>query len=123
MPNSKKTFVSLRGVIESHAFNNLQSSLSVALGRDVSGEPVAADLGTMPHLLIAGTTGSGKSVCITSIITCLICNNSPDDLRIVMIDPKKVELIRFNGLPHLLGKVEVEPKFEGKQIIMIVQPA
>ena len=108
VPNSKKTFVSLRGVIESHAFNNLQSSLSVALGRDVSGEPVAADLGTMPHLLIAGTTGSGKSVCITSIITCLICNNSPDDLRIVMIDPKKVELIRFNGLPHLLGKVEVE---------------
>ncbi len=108
VPNSKKTFVSLRGVIESHAFNNLQSSLSVALGRDVSGEPVAADLGTMPHLLIAGTTGSGKSVCITSIITCLICNNSPDNLRIVMIDPKKVELIRFNGLPHLLGKVEVE---------------
>jgi len=108
VPNSKKTFVSLRGIIESHAFNNLQSSLSIALGRDVSGEPIAADLGTMPHLLIAGTTGSGKSVCITSIITCLICNNSPDDLRIVMIDPKKVELIRFNGLPHLLGKVEVE---------------
>ena len=108
MPNSQKTFVSLRGVIESHAFNDLKSSLSVALGRDVSGEPVAADLGTMPHLLIAGTTGSGKSVCITSIITCLICNNTPDDLRIVMIDPKKVELIRFNGLPHLLGRVEVE---------------
>ncbi len=108
VPNSQKTFVSLRGVIESHAFNNLKSSLSVALGRDVSGEPVAADLGTMPHLLIAGTTGSGKSVCITSIITCLICNNTPDDLRIVMIDPKKVELIRFNGLPHLLGRVEVE---------------
>ena len=108
VPNSQKTFVSLRGVIESHAFNDLKSSLSVALGRDVSGEPVAADLGTMPHLLIAGTTGSGKSVCITSIITCLICNNTPDDLRIVMIDPKKVELIRFNGLPHLLGRVEVE---------------
>ena len=108
VPNSQKTFVSLRDVIESHSFNNIQSSLAIALGRDVSGEPVAADLGTMPHILIAGTTGSGKSVCITSIITCLICNNSPDDLRLVMIDPKKVELIRFNGLPHLLGRVEVE---------------
>ena len=108
VPNSHKTFVNLRGVIESHAFNNLQSSLAIALGRDVSGEPVAADLGTMPHVLIAGTTGSGKSVCITSIITCLICNNSPDDLRLVMVDPKKVELFRFNGLPHLLGRVEVE---------------
>ena len=108
VPNSHKTFVNLRGIIESHAFNNLQSSLAIALGRDVSGEPVAADLGTMPHVLIAGTTGSGKSVCITSIITCLICNNSPDNLRLVMVDPKKVELVRFNGLPHLLGRVEVE---------------
>jgi S-DNA-T family DNA segregation ATPase FtsK/SpoIIIE len=108
VPNSHKTFVNLKGVIESHAFNNLQSPLAIALGRDVSGEPVAADLGTMPHILIAGTTGSGKSVCITSIVTCLICNNSPDELRLVMVDPKKVELIRFNGLPHLLGRVEVE---------------
>ena len=108
VPNSQKAFVSLRGVLESESFNDLKSNLGVALGRDVSGDAVSADLGTMPHLLIAGTTGSGKSVCITSIISCLLCNNSPDDLRLVMVDPKKVELVRFNGLPHLLGKVEVE---------------
>jgi S-DNA-T family DNA segregation ATPase FtsK/SpoIIIE len=72
----------------------------------VSGEPVVADLASMPHLLIAGTTGSGKSVCITSITTCLVMNNSPEQLRLVMIDPKMVELVRFNGLPHLFGKVE-----------------
>ncbi len=108
VPNRQKTNVGLRGVIESQAFHSINSPLAIALGRDVSGAPVAADLGAMPHLLIAGTTGSGKSVCITSIVTCLICNNGPADLRLVMVDPKKVELLRFNGLPHLLGRVEVE---------------
>jgi len=82
--------------------------LAVALGRDVSGHPVVADLEKMPHLLIAGSTGSGKSVCITSIATSLVMNNSPEDLRIVMVDAKMVELIRFNGLPHLYGKVETD---------------
>jgi S-DNA-T family DNA segregation ATPase FtsK/SpoIIIE len=80
----------------------------VALGRDVSGNPVVADLGRMPHLLIAGTTGSGKSVCIAALTTCLVMNNSPEDLRLVMIDPKMVELVRFNGLTHLYGKVETD---------------
>jgi len=80
----------------------------MALGRDVSGNAVVADLGKMPHLLIAGTTGSGKSVCITSLVTCLAANNTPDDLRLILIDPKMVELVRFNGLPHLYGKVETE---------------
>ena len=78
----------------------------MALGRDVSGQPVVADLSRMPHLLIAGATGSGKSVCITSIAACLAMNNPPEDLRMVMIDSKMVELLRFNGLPHLYGKVE-----------------
>jgi S-DNA-T family DNA segregation ATPase FtsK/SpoIIIE len=69
---------------------------------------VVADLGRMPHLLVAGTTGSGKSVCIAAITTCLVMNNPPEDLRLVMVDPKMVELVRFNGLPHLMGKVETD---------------
>lgn len=108
VPNVKTGLVSLRSVIESDRFQRLNSPLAIALGRDVSGAPVAADLEKMPHLLIAGTTGSGKSVCISAITTCLACTNTPDDLRLVLIDPKRVELARFNGLPHLLGKVEVE---------------
>jgi S-DNA-T family DNA segregation ATPase FtsK/SpoIIIE len=108
VPNRKTTNVGLRGVMQSDEFVKINSPLAIALGRDVSGSSIAADLGKMPHLLIAGTTGSGKSVCITSIITCLIVNNTPEDLRMVMIDPKMVELVRFNGLPHLFGKVEVE---------------
>ncbi len=71
-------------------------------------QPVVADLSRMPHLLIAGTTGSGKSVCIASLTTCLVMNNSPEDMRLVMIDPKMVELVRFNGIPHLIGKVETD---------------
>ena len=106
VPNEKSSLVRLRTVIESEAFYKLNSPLAIALGSDVSGEPVVADLASMPHLLIAGTTGSGKSVCITSITTCLVMNNTPEQLRMVMIDPKMVELVRFNGLPHLFGKVE-----------------
>ena len=108
VPNERSSLVALRPVMESEAFHKIASPLAVALGRDVSGSPLAADLATMPHLLIAGTTGSGKSVCITAITTCLVTNNTPDDLRLVMIDPKMVELVRFNGLPHLFGKVETE---------------
>jgi len=108
VPNEKSALVRLRPLLESEAFYKIDSPLAIALGRDVSGEPVVADLATMPHLLIAGTTGSGKSVCITSLTTCLVMNNTPEDLRLVMIDPKMVELIRFNGLPHLYGKVETD---------------
>jgi S-DNA-T family DNA segregation ATPase FtsK/SpoIIIE len=108
VPNEKSSLVHLRSIIESEAFYKLDSPLAIALGSDVSGEPVVADLASMPHLLIAGTTGSGKSVCITSITTCLVMNNSPEQLKLVMIDPKMVELVRFNGLPHLYGKVETD---------------
>lgn len=108
VPNSKVTIVRLRGILESEAFHQVQSPLAIALGRDVSGQPVVADLARMPHLLIAGTTGSGKSIGIASITTCLAMNNTPDRLRLVMVDPKMVELVRFNGLPHLLGKVETD---------------
>jgi S-DNA-T family DNA segregation ATPase FtsK/SpoIIIE len=110
VPNDRPGIVSLRPVIESEQFYKVhsRSPLALALGRDVAGVPIATDLSQMPHLLIAGTTGAGKSVGISSMITCLVTNNSPYSLRLVMIDPKMVELIRFNGLPHLLGRVEVE---------------
>ncbi len=108
VPNQLNAVVRLRSLLESEAFNELASPLAVALGKDVSGQPLVADLARMPHLLIAGTTGSGKSVCIAAIATCLTINNQPADLRIVMMDPKMVELVRFNGLPHLFGKVETE---------------
>jgi len=106
VPNARSTVVRLRPILEMEAFYRLSSPLGIALGRDVSGGPVVADLSRMPHLLIAGTTGSGKSVCVTAITACLVVNNPPTDLRLAMIDPKMVELVRFNGLPHLLGKVE-----------------
>jgi len=106
VPNTEISLVSLREVMESAEFRRLDSKLKIALGRGVAGQPVVADLAIMPHLLIAGATGSGKSVCINSITTCLVCNNPPEDLRLVMIDPKRVELSRFKGLPHLLSGVE-----------------
>jgi S-DNA-T family DNA segregation ATPase FtsK/SpoIIIE len=108
VPNEATSLVHLRPVLESPQFYKLKTPLAIGLGLDVSGAAVAADLGKMPHLLIAGTTGSGKSVCINALTTCLVCNNRPDELRLVMVDPKMVELVRFNGLPHLLGQVEVE---------------
>ncbi len=108
VPNSRSAVVRLRPLLETDAFNKIASPLAIPLGRDVSGNPLVADLARMPHLLIAGTTGSGKSVCITSMATSLVMNNAPEDLRLVMIDSKMVELIRFNGLPHLFGKVETD---------------
>jgi S-DNA-T family DNA segregation ATPase FtsK/SpoIIIE len=108
VPNRKPSMVRLRPILETEAFQSISSPLTLALGRDVAGTAVATDLTAMPHLLIAGTTGSGKSVSIASIAVCLAMNNTPEDMRLVMIDPKMVELIRFNGLPHLLGKVETE---------------
>jgi S-DNA-T family DNA segregation ATPase FtsK/SpoIIIE len=108
VPNEEVQVVSVREVMTSDEFQRLDSPLAIGLGHDVAGQAVVADLARMPHLLIAGTTGSGKSVCIKSIITCLIYNSTPDELRLVMIDPKMVELIRFNGLPHLYGEVQVD---------------
>jgi DNA segregation ATPase FtsK/SpoIIIE, S-DNA-T family len=108
VPNTRTMAVRLRAVLESKDFIQVNTPLAIALGRDVSGQPVVADLTTMPHLLIAGTTGSGKSVCIAAIAICLVMNNTPENLRLVMIDPKMVELQRFKGLPHLLGDVETK---------------
>lgn len=106
VPNTHTAVVRMRSILETDSFHRIGAPLAMALGRDVSGQPVVADLARMPHLLIAGATGSGKSVCITALAACLAMNNSPEDLRMVMIDSKMVELLRFNGLPHLYGKVE-----------------
>ncbi|NLG26576.1 MAG: DNA translocase FtsK, partial [Chloroflexi bacterium] len=110
VPNSETSVVGLRSVMEADEFQRVRSRLAIALGRDVSGRAVADDLTKLPHLLIAGATGSGKSVCINALIACLICRNSPDDLRMLMIDPKRVELALYSGIPHLLAPVIVEPE-------------
>jgi S-DNA-T family DNA segregation ATPase FtsK/SpoIIIE len=106
VPNSQVSQVSLRRVMSAPGFRRLKSDLRLALGEGVAGAPVVADLGKMPHLLIAGATGSGKSVCINAIATGLLFQNSPYTLRVVMIDPKRVELAEYNGVPHLFGRVE-----------------
>ncbi len=110
VPNGETALVSLRDVIESEVFAKLErkSKLALAFGQDVSGHPVVADLAAMPHLLIAGTTGSGKSVCVNGIIIGLLCNNTPDEVRFLMIDPKRVELTGYNGVPHLISPVIVD---------------
>ncbi|HJW89885.1 MAG TPA: DNA translocase FtsK 4TM domain-containing protein [Anaerolineales bacterium] len=108
VPNEDVSLVALRDVIENPAFQRLKSPLRFALGQDVAGNAAAADLAAMPHLLIAGTTGSGKSVCVNAVICCLLLNNTPDDLRLIMVDPKRVELTGYNGIPHLLAPVVVE---------------
>ncbi len=108
IPNDQKATVTLRSVMESEVFQRLDSRLRIALGIDVLGQAITADLATMPHLLIAGATGAGKSVCINAIIACLLFGNTPDQLRLIMIDPKRVELTGYNGIPHLLTPVVVE---------------
>ncbi|MBZ0280338.1 MAG: DNA translocase FtsK [Anaerolineae bacterium] len=112
VPNRNPSVVALRSVYESKTMQDqlakAKSPLFVPLGRDVSGAPLGVDLAQMPHLLIAGTTGSGKSVCIAALASALVLNNMPDQVKLVMLDPKMVELNRFNGLPHLLGPVETD---------------
>ena len=108
IPNPQAMKVRLRPLIESPEFQRKHTPLAVALGRDITGNPIVVDLENMPHLLVAGTTNSGKSICLRAIAICLAMNNTPDQLRFVMIDPKRVEFYHFNGLPHLLGKVETE---------------
>jgi DNA segregation ATPase FtsK/SpoIIIE, S-DNA-T family len=108
VPNQEISLVALRDVMESDAYRKIKSPLRFALGKDVSGHSKAYDLTAMPHLLIAGTTGSGKSVCVNSILTCLLLNNTPTELRMILVDPKRVELTGYNGVPHLLAPVVVE---------------
>jgi S-DNA-T family DNA segregation ATPase FtsK/SpoIIIE len=110
VPNAIKTKVIMRDLFESDEWRNTKAKVPIALGKDVYGHPIIADLAEMPHLLIAGSTGSGKSVCINSIIASLLFRFSPDQLRFVMIDPKVVELQQYNALPHLVVPVVTDPK-------------
>lgn len=108
IPNIIPAKVTLKEVLKSKNFRNVKSKLAIALGRDVSGDPISIDLEKMPHLLIAGATGSGKSVCINATICSFLFNNSPKDLRILLVDPKRVELTNYNNIPHLLAPVITE---------------
>ncbi len=108
VPNSNKNVVALRNLLESDRFVQFRGDLKLALGQNVAGQTFATDLGKMPHLLVAGATGSGKSVCVNAIIACLISLHTPDTLRLLMIDPKMVELVNYNGIPHLLAPVVTE---------------
>ena len=110
VPNKTKSIVRMRELIESNSFVTSKSHLTVALGRDIAGQVTVADLSKMPHVLIAGTTGSGKSVCINSLIISLLYKSGPDDVRFLMIDPKVVELGIYNGIPHLLVPVVTDPR-------------
>jgi S-DNA-T family DNA segregation ATPase FtsK/SpoIIIE len=110
VPNPVKTKVIVRDLFESEEWRNSKAKIPIALGKDVYGHPIVADLSEMPHILIAGSTGSGKSVCINAIITSLLYRFSPDQLRFVMIDPKVVELQQYNALPHLVVPVVTDPK-------------
>ena len=110
VPNRRPSMVCLRDILESEDWVNSNAEIPIALGREVSGKPVVADLARMPHLLIAGATGSGKTVCINAIISSLLYHFSPEDMRFVMIDPKIVEMQVFNKLPHMLIPVVTDPK-------------
>ena len=105
VPNSSSALVYLREVLDSGEYKNAKSKLKLAIGKDIAGAPVIADLTAMPHLLIAGATGSGKTVCVNTMITSLLFNSAPDEVKFIMIDPKRVELAVFNDLPHLLSPV------------------
>ena len=109
IPNDNPSAVQLRGLVETKEFKNA-SPLTVALGRDIPGRPIYCDLAKMPHLMIAGSTGSGKSVCINSILTSILVHSSPEEVRMILVDPKVVELSVYNGVPHLIMPVITDPK-------------
>ncbi len=121
IPNKERVPVLIREIIESNRFKKSVSNITVALGKDIAGNPVAVDLAEMPHLLIAGATGSGKSVCINSIITSLLYKASPAHVRLILIDPKMVELSHYNGIPHLLAPVVTDPRKATSVLNWIVQ--
>ncbi len=110
IPNRNKTAVTFREIIESDKFKSAPGKLTVALGKDISGTPMFSNLSKMPHLLVAGTTGSGKSVCLNSMIVSLLYNATPDEVKLLLIDPKQVEFGIYNGLPHLLVPVVSDPR-------------
>ena len=121
IPNSKRDSVILSEIISSNNFNKKETKLPIALGKSISGNPIVVDLASMPHLLVAGTTGSGKSVCINSIIVSLLYKHSPDNCKFILIDPKMLELSSYEGIPHLLTPVITEAKKATMALGWIVQ--
>ncbi len=121
IPNKEKEMVHIREVVESAEFANNKSKLSVALGKDVAGQAMVADIAKMPHVLVAGSTGSGKSVCINTIITSVIYNAKPSEVKLIMVDPKVVELSVYNGIPHLLIPVVTDPRKAAGALTWAVQ--
>ncbi len=110
VPNKENSAVMLRDLLESPEFQNSPSKISFAVGKDIGGKTVVADIAKMPHVLIAGATGSGKSVCINTLIMSVLYKADPDEVKLIMIDPKVVELSVYNGIPHLLIPVVTDPK-------------
>ena len=110
VPNENAQMVGVREVLESEEFRNFESPLAMALGKDIAGKTVIADIGKMPHMLIAGSTGSGKSVCVNTLISSILYKAKPDEVKLLLIDPKVVELANYNGIPHLLIPVVTDPK-------------
>ncbi len=110
VPNEQQELVTVRDIVDTSAFRNSKSRLSFAVGKNIAGEPLVGDIGKMPHMLIAGTTGSGKSVCINSILISLLYKSTPEEVRLIMVDPKMIELGVYNGIPHLLLPVVTDPK-------------
>lgn len=121
VPNKQALSVPFREVLETSSFGQYPSKLKVALGKDISDQPIIADLIKMPHLLVAGATGSGKSVCITTIINSLLFNATPDEVKLLLVDPKMVELSQYNGIPHLLAPVVIDPKKAASALKWIVK--
>ena len=110
IPNEKNSVVMLRDLIDTDAFRKAESKLTFAAGKDIAGQPVITDIAKMPHLLIAGATGSGKSVCINTLIMSILYKADPEEVKLIMIDPKVVELSVYNGIPHLFIPVVTDPK-------------
>jgi S-DNA-T family DNA segregation ATPase FtsK/SpoIIIE len=121
VPNKQARSVPFREVLETTSFGEYSSKLKVALGKDIADQPIIGDLIKMPHLLVAGATGSGKSVCITSIINSILYNATPDEVKFLLVDPKMVELSQYNGIPHLLAPVVVDPKKAASALKWIVK--
>ncbi len=121
IPNAERATVSLRSVLESKTFLSSTGPLTIALGKDITGQPVVTNMAKMPHLLIAGATGTGKSVCINTILGSLLFRNTPEELRLLLIDPKRIELSSYEQIPHLLHPVVTEPKMATRALRWAVQ--
>jgi S-DNA-T family DNA segregation ATPase FtsK/SpoIIIE len=121
LPNPKRELVSMRDVLASEVFGSSPAPLTMALGHDITGQPVSANLAKMPHLLIAGATGTGKSVCINSLLSSLLFRNTPEDLRLLLIDPKRIELNTYEGIPHLIHPVVTDAKLATRALRWAVE--